>query len=95
MILKMYTIRDAKIGAFRAPFFQNTHGEAERSFMTAVNDPQSQLHAYPEDFDLYYLGDYDDQSGTFQGLDTPQHVAKAITVVKKPRVSPVDVSASC
>lgn len=84
MILKMYSIRDAKAEIFITPFFKKTHGEAERDFQTAVNDSKTTLHKYPEDFDLYYLGEYDDQKGLTQPLDTPQHVAKAISAVENP-----------
>lgn len=33
---------------------------------------------YPDDYDLYYIGKYDDSSGKIEPLDTPQHVVKAI-----------------
>lgn len=74
----MYAIRDAKSEAFLNPFFKITHGEAERDFHQAVNDPQTSLNKYPEDFDLYYLGQYDDRSGKLTSLDTPQHIVKAV-----------------
>lgn len=83
MIQKMFTIRDAKAESFHNPFFQLSHGEAERSFRTAVNDEKTQLHKYPEDFDLYYLGEFDTNNGTFQSLDTPQHVIKAVQCIKQ------------
>lgn len=80
MLLKAYSIRDQKGEVFNNPFFQKTHGEAERSFKQAVNDDQTTISKYPEDFDLYYLGEYNDQTGVFQSLDTPQHIAKAIAL---------------
>lgn len=89
MIQKMFSIKDQKAGIFYPPFFKNTHGEAERDFHTAVNDKQTKLFQYPEDFDLYYMGTYDDNNGTFQGLDTPLHVKKAISCLPK---SPLDIS---
>jgi len=78
MILKIFSIRDAKSSLFHAPFYKISHGEAERDFRTASNDEKSTLNKYPEDFDLYYLGEYDDNTGKFQSLDTPQHVMKAV-----------------
>ena len=82
MILKAFTIRDQKSEVYNTPFFQKTHGEAERSFRTAVNDDQTQLSKYPEDYDLYYLGEYDDNLGKMNPVDTPQHLLKAISCVK-------------
>jgi len=78
MKLKIYSIRDAKTEVFNTPFYQKTHGEAERNFARTVGDDKTTIHAYPEDFDLYYLGEYDDNEGKHTALDTPQHVAKAI-----------------
>jgi hypothetical protein len=83
VILKMFTIRDAKAEVFNTPFFQKTHGEAERSFRSACQDEKTNIFKYPEDFDLYYLGEYDDQTGKFKPMDTPVHCVKGIEC-KKP-----------
>lgn len=82
-ISKIYSIRDSKAEIFNFPFFQKTHGEAERTFLQLVNDETTQIGKFPEDFDLYYLGTYDDQSGKVDVLDTPQHITKAISLVGK------------
>lgn len=81
MELKIYSIRDAKAEIYNAPFFQKTHGEAERNFTQLVNDEKSTVAKFPEDFDLYFLGTYDDNTGKVQPLDTPQHMLKAINIV--------------
>lgn len=78
MTLKAFAIRDNKAEYFNTPFFQKSHGEAERSFKQLTNDNQSTVSKYPEDFDLYYVGDYDDNTGTITALETAQHVIKAI-----------------
>lgn len=90
MVLRVYSIRDAKAEVFNTPFYQKTHGEAERNFRTLVNDGKSTVNQFPEDFDLYYLGQYDDNEGKFECLDTPQHVIKAIQLKdEKPSLSAV------
>lgn len=78
MTQKIYSIRDQKAEYFTQPFFKKTHGEAERDFTMLVNDEKSQINKFPEDFDLYYIGDYDDQTGKMSPLDTPQHIVKAV-----------------
>lgn len=83
MMLKMYSIRDAKAEIFNTPFYKKTHGEAERDFKTLVNDVKASINAYPEDFDLWYLGEYDDLTGGFKTLDTPQHITKAVNVIDR------------
>ena len=82
MFLELYSIRDAKAEAYGNPFTQKTKGEALRSFMTAVNDPKTTLHQYPEDFDLYQIGTWNDQNGKIDHLETPKHLAKAIEYVE-------------
>jgi len=78
MQLKTFSIRDSKSEIFNTPFFQKTHGEAERTFRQVVSNPDSMPGKYPEDYDLYYLGDYDDQTGLLAPLQTPQHLIKAV-----------------
>nr|QJB20112.1 MAG: nonstructural protein [Microvirus sp.] len=79
MNLKIYSIRDSKGEIYNTPFFQKSHGEAERNFRELTRDDKSMICKYPEDFDLYYLGTYDDQNGTISSLDSPQHIAKAVS----------------
>lgn len=81
MKLKAFSIRDTKAEVFNTPFFLKTHGEAERSFKNLLNDQQSMVSKYPEDYDLYYIGDYDQDSGQLGALDTPQHIVKAVQLM--------------
>lgn len=82
MELKMYSIRDAKAEVFNVPFYKNTHGEAERDFVSLVNDEKSMPGQYPDDYDLYFVGTYCNLTGKIKPLDTPQHIQKA-TIVRK------------
>ncbi|AZL82695.1 nonstructural protein [Apis mellifera associated microvirus 24] len=84
MNYKLFSVRDAKSEIFHPPWFKLTHGEAERDFRSAVNDEKTNLNKYPEDYDLYYVGEYDDNSGRFSPLDTPQHVIKAVQCFRAP-----------
>lgn len=83
MTKKIYSIRDSKSEIFNLPFFQNTHGEAERSFRETANDPKTLLNKYPEDYDLYYLGEYDESTGKLDVKESAEHIIKAIHCVKK------------
>lgn len=82
MILKMFSIRDMKSELFNPPFYAITLGEAERNFQSLVNDKQASINQYPEDYDLYYVGEYDNNTGKTQPLDTPQHLVKAVQLLK-------------
>lgn len=83
MKLKIFTIRDAKAEAFLQPFFKLTHGEAERDFTSLKRDPKSMISQYPEDYDLYFLGEYDQVTGTVEPLPTPQHLLKAAALIDR------------
>jgi len=87
MELKAFSIRDQKAEIFNTPFFQKTHGEAERSFRELVHDPKSMVSKYPDDYDLYYLGTYNDLTGLISPLETPQHVIKAVMVKTQQQAS--------
>lgn len=88
MILKVYSIRDSKAEVFNTPFFQKTHGEAERSFKQLASDEKSTVWKFAEDYDLYFLGEYNDEKGELKSLDTPQHVMKAI-IAKQTNSAPL------
>lgn len=63
MIQKMYGVRDAKAQAFLQPFFSIQNGSAIRAFSDACNDGKSSFAQHPEDYILYELGSFDDNSG--------------------------------
>lgn len=76
MILQVLCVRDRAADVFGTPFFSAAVGSAVRSFSDELNskDGKSQLAAHPEDFDLYYLGTYDDSRAEFFCKD-PRQVA--------------------
>jgi hypothetical protein len=82
MLYKMYTIHDSKAEIFHPPYVKHSHGEAERDFTTAVNDERTNMNKYPEDFNLYYVGSWDDNTGKAELLDSPQHIIKAIQCIR-------------
>nr|QJB20854.1 MAG: nonstructural protein [Microvirus sp.] len=83
MIHKLYSVRDSKAEYFEGIFPAKTHGEAERGFTTAVNDPKSTISKFPEDYDLYYLGEFDDHTGKISAKPSPEHIVKGINVVRQ------------
>lgn len=59
------SVRDRAADTFGRPFFVSAVGAAVRSFVDEVNraDKDNPLFAHPEDFDLYEIGHFDDDSG--------------------------------
>lgn len=76
MRYNVYSIRDRAADVFGQPFFLPTNGVAIRVFSDEVNraDGNNNLNKHPEDFDLYYLGSFDDNDGSFD-LCKPQQIA--------------------
>lgn len=80
MVHKVFTVKDTKGGMFLAPMLTRSYGEAERTFKQATANPDSLISKYPEDYDLYYLGEFDDESGHFALKPAPEHVVNASQV---------------
>ena len=66
MLLKWYALFDKKCAFYRAPFVAENDCMAIRVVGDALRDPSGvMLAAYPADFALYAVGEFDDNSGTF------------------------------
>ena len=68
------TIKDRAADAYGRPFYVPAVGVAIRSFQDEVNRPSddSQIYQHPEDFDLFELGEFNDDTGIFQLFDSPK-----------------------
>lgn len=77
MIYKIIAVRDRAIDVFGQPAFTASTGGAIRSFGDEIKrkDDNNQLNKHPEDFDLYELGIYDDQTGQFTQDGPPKQIA--------------------
>lgn len=67
-------VRDKKVGAYMNPFFSQSQGAALRSFQDEVNRAAEDniLYRHPQDFDLYLLGTFDNESGSWETLLQPE-----------------------
>lgn len=76
MRLICVAIRDRAANVYGLPTFVPSLGQAVRSFSDEINrvGENNILNRHPEDFDLYELGVYDDNSGLFESLP-PRQVA--------------------
>lgn len=76
MKLKIYAIRDRATDQFDRPMFFLADGQAIRSFADAVNDASKDnpFHQHPDDYDLYYLGEYDPDTALITS-NPPQQIA--------------------
>lgn len=82
VIHKVFTIYDCKAEMYLPPFYFKTAGQATRAFEESCNDPQHQFHKHPEDYTLFELGTYDDNSAVFEIGATPYALGKALEYIK-------------
>jgi len=82
MKLKMFSVFDSKVGAFMNPFFVRSTAEAIRVFSDAVSNPQQGFCKHPEDYTLFEIGSWDDQTAAIDHLDTPHSLGLAVQFVK-------------
>lgn len=66
---KMYAIHDKKAQRYLPPMVLNTHGEAERTLENAVRDKESMIAQHPGDFELCYIADYDERTGSVTAVN--------------------------
>lgn len=59
----LFSVYDTKAAVFSNPFTSVNKFTAIRDFQNAVNDPQSNISQYPDDYILYELGSFDDITG--------------------------------
>lgn len=85
--MKQYVcaVKDNASGLFGRPIFVAKAGQAMRSFSDEVNReaPDNELHRHPEDFDLFCLGTFDDNTGELVGLvDGPNLIVRGKDAVR-------------
>lgn len=83
MKLKIVAVRDRAADVYGQPNFVTNLGTAIRSFGDEVNRKaeNNAFNAHPEDFDLYELGEYDDELGEFTTI-RPRQIAVGKDLVR-------------
>lgn len=86
MILKIFAVRDMKAEAFLQPFFSPSVGSALRAFSDAVNDKNCPFNKHPDDYVLYEIGTYNDQTAWIEAMQIIKMYTNAIDLLElKPK----------
>jgi hypothetical protein len=74
MKLTLCTVKDRAADAYGRPMFVPSTGIAIRSFSDEINRAaeDNQMYNHSDDFDLYELGEFDDNTGLFSLHDQPK-----------------------
>lgn len=78
MIYKIFSVYDSKVEAYLQPFFSPSNGAALRAFTDIVNDPNSQFSKHPEDYTLFVIGEYNDETAKISSLSALQSLGLAL-----------------
>lgn len=82
MKTRLYTIYDRKALAYHQPYYAITDAVAVRTFADAVADPNAIFGRHPNDYVLYYAGDFDDSNGQLWPQQPLTHIIDAQVLVK-------------
>lgn len=85
MKLTLCTVKDRAADAYGRPMFVPSTGIAIRSFSDEINRQaeDNQMYNHSDDFDLYELGEFDDNTGLFSLHEQP----KLLTLGKQVKTS--------
>lgn len=73
MIVRLYSVFDAKSGAFGLPFAAFNDAVAQRTIAAAMQSGDPLFAKFPADYQLYRLGAFDDSTGQL-GAEAPTAV---------------------
>lgn len=81
MKLIIVSIYDSKAGFFGQPVSTVAKGAALRSFQDEVNTDGSTYARHPEDFSLFEIGTFNQDTGMIEPLKAPLQIATALELV--------------
>lgn len=74
-------VRDSAAGVFGPAFCVVSRGVAVRGFQQEAKSPDSQVSKSPDDFELYLIGHYHDESGRLEPLERPELLVRGKDVI--------------
>lgn len=77
MKMIVLAVRDRAADAFGRPFYNFNRGSAIRNFGDEINrqHEENPMASHSEDFDLYELGEFNDNDGSFKLHERPVQIA--------------------
>lgn len=83
MISKVFAVYDAKVKTYSRPFQLQTAGQALRGWIDIANDKNTEIGKHPEDYTLFEIAEFDDESAKYTNLVTPKSHGVALEYVKE------------
>lgn len=83
--MRLYSLLDKKAATFGSIMMAPTDGMMCRTIEEMTQEGHT-VRRYPEDFDLYYVGDFDDQSGRVGEPEAPGFIVNMAVIFRKREV---------
>jgi hypothetical protein len=83
MKLEIFSIYDAKASAYITPFFLPNEAMALRAIKAAGSDPNHMFGKHGDDYSVYRLGTFDDESADMLLEAQPQFIGVVAQIVKE------------
>ena len=78
MKTKLVAVFDKKTALFDNPFCVRHVGDAIREWDIVRKNSETKFGKNPEDFDLFQIGEYDDETGTLTTLSPHLHLSSGV-----------------
>lgn len=78
---KMFVIYDSKANAYMTPWFLHQDAMAQRAFSDCVNDQNHNFGKHPEDYTLFQIGQFDDQTAELNINEKPKTFGNGLTYI--------------
>ena len=71
-----FSVYDRAAENYNTPMFMAAKGQAIRAFDDQANSEDSMINKHPEDYTLFYIGEFDDDTGLLTPANKPQSMGK-------------------
>lgn len=78
MTKEICSVYDKKTGLYDQPLCVRHVGEAIREWSIVKEDKQTKFGRNPEDFDLYHIASYNEQTAQFENHVPPRHLDSGV-----------------
>lgn len=82
--MKLYAIFDSAVKAFMRPFVAQSHGDAIRAFKDLLMEHEHPVARHPEDYSLFFVASFNEQSGVVTGEQAPFGLGTALEYMPQP-----------
>ncbi len=77
--MEIFSVHDSKANAYLTPFFAPTEGVALRQLSSAIKDENHEFNRYAEDYTLFQVGHWDEDTGTITGTP-PRSIVNCLSL---------------